>query len=214
MPHRKGRKHGKGGVDSATIPFHYCLANSFVAGVFGFNLQPTNIPRLLLEADVWCHFRIRKFSFRLLPTSPVTVAQGAGYVGGVEDTPPATYIQIAELIPSCLKGVGQTVPTNWVHVPRSDLAGPFPWYKAIPGSADATEESPGVVVVVGTGTETFNLEMKGVFEFKTAVNAANTPAALNARRIIREERLRVMRAKERDSLMRVLSTPTHDMKSP
>jgi len=128
-----------------------------------------------------------------------------GYIGGVEDTPPATLQQMAELITSCIKGVGQTVPTNWVHVPRIDLAGPFPWYKTVAGTADPTEESPGQVVITGSLTEAYIAEYRGVFEFKTSVNSANTPLNAKYRALMREERLRLMAERERDSILKVLS---------
>ncbi len=206
MPQRR-RKGGKASRDSCTMPFHVTTSGALAAGVYSFAVQPASFPRVQLEADVWAHFRVRKLSFRQLPTSPITVGQIAGYVGGIEDTPPATAVQVSELLPSCSKGVGQTTPTNWVHVPRADLAGPFPWYKSQPGTADPTEESPGQIVVVGTGTEAYILEIKGVFEFKTSVNSGNTPLSLKLRAMIREERLAYVREKERLALLRVLKTP-------
>lgn len=207
-----GRKGGRG--DGAVIPFHISLAGSLAAGAFSFNLNPSAINRLLIEADAWAHFRVRSFSFRLLPTSPSTVAQAAGFVGGIQDTPPASYLQVSELLPSCVKGVGQTVPTSWVRVSRMDLAGPFPWYKTIPGSADATEEAPGAVIVIGSGTETYNIEMKGKFEFKTSVNSGNTPLSADLRARIREERALLMKQKERETLLKILSITTMQKTAP
>lgn len=189
------------------MPFHEVSSGAFAAGVFTFLVNPAAFPRVILEADVWAHFRIRQFSFRLLPTSPSTVPMAAGYIGGVEDTAPSTLVQVSELLPSCIKGVGQTTPSNWVRVPRADLAGPFPWYKTVLGTADPTEESPGQFVCVGTGTEAFLVEFKGVFEFKTSVNNANTPLARELRARIREERIKVVRDSERAALLKVLSTP-------
>lgn len=212
MPGKRGRKGGMG--DGAVIPFHISLSGSLAAGAFSFNLNPSAINRLLIEADAWAHFRVRSFSFRLLPTSPSTVAQAAGFVGGIQDTPPASYLQVSELLPSCVKGVGQTIPTSWVRVSRSDLAGPFPWYKTIPGSADATEEAPGSVIVIGTGTEAYNIEMKGKFEFKTSVNSGNTPLSAELRAKIREERQALAIRKERDILLRILSTTSLQKSQP
>lgn len=203
MP-RKGRKGGRS--DACIIPFHISLSGALSAGLFSFNLNPSAINRLLIEADAWAFFRVRSFSFRLLPTSPSTVAQAAGFVGGIQDTPPATYLQVSELLPSCVKGVGQTTPTMWVRVAKSELSGPLPWYKTIPGTADPTEEAPGSVIVVGTGTETYNIEMKGKFEFKTSVNSGNTPLSADLRARIREERALLYKQREREILLRILST--------
>jgi len=206
MPKGRGRKGNRS--DGAVIPFHISLSGSLAAGLFSFNVNPSAINRLLIEADAWAHFRVRSLSFRMLPTSPITAAHAAGYVGGIQDTPPATYLQVSELIPSTVKGVGQTVPTPWVRVGRADLAGPFPWYKTIPGTADATEEAPGSIIVIGTGTEAYNLELKGKFEFKTSVNSGNTPLSAELRARIREERINAYRVKERDILLKILATDT------
>jgi len=188
------------------MPFHYSQTGVFVAGLFGLGLTPAIFPRVALEADVWAHFRIRKLAFRLLPTSPSTVAQAAGFIGGVQDTNPSTFAQVTELLPSCVKGVGQTVPSSWVHVARSELAGPFPWYKTVAGSADATEESPGTISIVGTGVESFIIEFKGVFEFKTGVSQSNTPVQLKLRELVRKERVELMRRLEREAILKILST--------
>lgn len=195
------------------MPFHYAQQGAFVAGVFNSLLTPALFPRVALEADVWAHFRVRKLAFRLLPTSPSTVAQASGYIGGVQDTNPSSYTMVTELLSSCVKGVGQTTPSNWVHVSRKELAGPFPWYKTVAGSADATEESPGSICTVGTGTEAFNLEFKGVFEFKTGVNSANTPLEVKLRELVRKQRVDMARAAEREVLLKILSTASDSQKT-
>jgi len=204
MPGKKGRKSGGGG-DSCKIPFHYCFNQALVAGVGGTFLSPAAFPRLAVEADAWAHFRVTRLSLRLHPTSPKTVAQVAGFVGGVQDTTPGTFAAVSELLPSCVNAVGSTHPSEWVHVSRSELAGPFPWYKSVAGTADATEEAPGSFVVIGTGTETFTLEFRGVFEFKTAVATVNTPVALVARQQLHAERVSLERAFARESLLRILN---------
>jgi len=79
------------------MPFHSISNGSLAAGVVSFPLAPLAFSRVTLEADVWAHFRVRKLSFRLLPTSPSTATQAAGYVGGVQDTTPATLLQVVEL---------------------------------------------------------------------------------------------------------------------
>lgn len=204
MPKRRGR-NGGGKVDSTIVPFHYINSSQFAGGILTFFLIPAAFPRVLTEADAWCHFRVKKLSMRLLPTSPSTVPQALGYVGGVEDTPPANFSQVSELIPSTVKGVGQTTPSSWVHVPKSDLAGPFPWYKTIQGTADPTEESPGAIIAVGTGTEAVIIEFKGKFEFKTSVATANTPMQLQLRECVRRERMLNAQIVERDRILKILA---------
>jgi hypothetical protein len=101
-----------------------------------------------------------------------------------------------------------------VNVSKSDLAGPFPWYKTVVGTADATEESPGLVTIAGTGTDPFVAEFRGVFHFKTSVATANTPMALNLRRRIHEERALGAIIAQKNVLMRILSTGTTPAVSP
>jgi hypothetical protein len=201
----KGRKGG-GGRDSCKMPFSYVVSGTFTSGLFGLALTPAAFPRVAVEADVWAHFRVSKLSFRLLPTSPITVPQAASFLGGVQDTNPSTFAQVTEILASCSKGVGQTTPSSWVRVSKSELAGPFPWYKSVAGTADPTEESPGTISIVGTGTETFIIEFKGVFEFKTSVATGNTPLAIRLRELVRKERIELAQRNERAVLLKILST--------
>lgn len=207
MPSRKGGRKQGGGRDSAVMTFHYTFSAALVAGAVAINGTPATLsPRATIEADAWAHFRLKKLRFRMLPTSPITAPQAAGWVGGIQDTPPTTFATIAELVPSTVKGVGQTVPSPWVNVPKSDLAGPFPWYKTVAGTADATEESPGAIYLVGTGTEAYILELKFTIEFKTAVSSLNTPLFLQLKEAVRKERVDRTRRAERDVLLKILGT--------
>lgn len=174
MPKRNGK-----GKDSLTFTFHtIVLANTGVGGNNNFLVSPnvTLTPRGLIEADTWAHFKVTKLRFRLHPTDTAIDSDVVcGYVGGIQDATPATIAEIGELIPSTLLGAQTTVPTEWVSVSGSELNGPFPWYKTIPGSADATEEAPGRIVLASTTISAgFSLELRGEFVFKTAVAAANT----------------------------------------
>lgn len=205
MPN-KGRKSG-GRRDSCSVPFHFCFNQALAAGIGGSPFTPSIFPRLAVEADAWAHFRVTRLSFRLHPTSPKTVAQAACFIGGLQDTPPGTFSAISEVLSSVVNAVGSTAPSEWCHVQKSELAGPFPWYKSVAGAADSTEESPGSFQVVGTGTETFTLEFRGIFEFKTAVATTNTPVALAARQQLHMERVNAERALARSTLLRILNTP-------
>jgi len=202
----KGRK-GVKGKDSCFMPFHFYNRNVFTGGTVAILATPATLStRAGVEADAWAHFRIPKLSFRLHPTGSIAADQACGYVGGVEDTPPSTITQVGELIPSTVLASDTTVPTEWVHVPRSDLAGPFPWYKTVAGAADPIEESPGALIVAGTGTDAFGLEIRGVFEFKTSVATANTPMQRQLHARLREERLVGEVARSRELLLKILGS--------
>ncbi len=188
------------------MPFHYVFTQTLVSGAYSFNLQPANFPRVGTEADAWAHFRVKKLSFRLHRTALINGPQMGCYVGAVEDNTVATVASASEVLPSTFLSPVQVAPTEWVHVPKADLAGPFPWYKTISGTADPTEESPGQFAVVGTGTDTFYAEFRGTFEFKVSLATANTPAALKLRAEVREARARKYIESERAILLRVLSS--------
>jgi len=198
--------------DSQVLPFRALLATTLTAGTFNFNLNPSSLAsfatRVGVVADSWCQFRIRSLRFRLrIPPAGAgfTAQQAAGFVGGVQDTPPATVATVSELLPSCLLDLDQTVPSDWVRVSRGDLAGPLPWYKSIAGAADPTEESPGLLCIAGAGSNSAALEIEGVYEFKAAAATANTPVAVELMKEIRLERMRLQRERERISLVRVLA---------
>ncbi len=190
-----------------TVAFHYLLQATAAGNVYAFNFQPSaNFgTRIGAEADAWAHFRVNSFKFRLHPFGG-SGSKAAGFVGGVQDTAPGSLAQISELIPSVVHNTSTTTPTEWASVSKSELAGPFPWYKAVAGGADATEEMPGQMCVWTSGaTDSFWLEMRGVFEFKTAVSTGNTPA--NVARILaeREARLEALRVRQREHLLAVLA---------
>jgi len=190
------------------MPFHFVYNNALAAGLSVVTCNPAGLsPRSLIEADAWTHFRLRKLKFRLLPpTAAPAQVQAAGFVGGIQDTPPASLSNVVELLPAAVLGSRQTVPTAWISPSKSELAGALPWYKTIQGSADPTEEAPAQLVVAGTTTEGYVLEVSGVFEFKGAVATANTPAAIKLREELRVLRLARVDAVERERLLAVLGT--------
>jgi len=206
MSQRNARK------DSQVLPFRAHLSTTLTAGTFNFNLNPSSLAsfatRVGAVADSWCQYRVVKLRFRLrIPISAgITNQQAAGFVGGVQDTPPSTVATVSELLPSCLLDKNQTVPSDWVKVSPADLAGPLPWYKAIAGAADPTEESPGLICIAGVGTDTALLEMEGVYMFKAAAATANTPAAVELLREMRLERSRQQRERERLALIKSLAS--------
>lgn len=198
-------------VDSCVMPFRNVILAAVSSNVSNTLLSPNAAlsPRMFAEAEAWAHFRVRKLKFRLHPRNATTNDQAAAFLGGVQDTLPTTVAIGVELISGVFSAGDSTVPTNWVSVPRSQLAGPLPWYKTIPGTADATEEAPGYLVVQSGGaTDNYALEVVGEFEFKTSVNTANTPLARNARIAVVEERVRLGQLAAKERLLKVLATPT------
>ncbi len=209
----------KGSRDVCEVQFHGIIAATLTAGVQQLLLNPSvlsgvGMSRLGTVADTYAHYRVKQLAFRLMPGAARSNDMAAGYVGGVQDTPPSTNAQVMELLPACYLGLSQTVPTEWVRVPKADLAGPLPWYKSLTGGADATEEQPGAIFVTAVAaTDPFDLEIRATYEFKTAVAPANTPAAVAARRTIREERIALERKRESGAVLGLIAkaavgTPT------
>lgn len=195
--------------DSCVFPFHTVTQGALAGGTAFSLVSPSTFmsPRALIEADAWAHFRLKALKFRLHSNDTITAMLSAGFVGGVQDTAPSSSSQISELIPSCFRGIQQTVPTDWVHVSQSELAGPLPWYKTVAGTADATEEAPGYICLGGSATSAYTIELRGVYEFKTSVATTNTPMEVELRRRIREERRRVADLAERTKILQVIATP-------
>jgi hypothetical protein len=198
--------------DTEILPFHTIVAGSLTSGTVAIQAAPQGLSgRAATVADAWAHFRLKKLKFRLHPTASHTAGLAAGYVGGVQDTLPSTVATIGDLLPSCVRGNGSLtmVPTEWVNVPRSDLAGPLPWYKSLAGAADPTEEQPGYLVLGSAGTtDPYILEIRGVFEFKTAVAAANTPSLVALRAKVREDRILLQKDLEKRRLLAALTPLT------
>lgn len=197
--------------DVTMFPFHTLIPFSG-AGLPNLSPNSTISARAATEADAWAHFRVLKFKFRILPvvqdlTAANTGTAAVGYCGGVQDTAPSAITDIMQLLPSVAITSSQQCPTNWVKVPALDLKGPLPWYKTIPGTADSTEEAPGQLVFNSgiTNSPTLQIEVKGVFEFKTSVATANTPAAIKARKVLHDYRVQTVDNDERERLIKLLA---------
>jgi hypothetical protein len=174
--------------------------------LFSLALFPTRGAAL---ADQYTHVRFLKMKFRLHVPNVAPASQPAmmGYIGGVQDVAPATVAQIGELLPSTVFGSRQTVPSNWVNVPRADLAGALPWYKTIAGGADATEEAPGYICFFAGTTDILLYEIFARVECKTAVAAGNSPVEVELREKLRLMRLQSAVDSSRKRLLGVLSPP-------
>lgn len=201
------------------VPFHNFIPVSANATTTSsqVNLSPNSSisPRALAIADAWAHFRMRNFMFRVLPSPVIADADtesmviDVGVMGGIQDSIPLAGVSIRELIPSTHLNSGMSVPTQWVNVPKPDLRGPLEWYKTIPGTADPTEEAPGLLVYSMTGTGsvayTILIEVRGVFEFKTAVATGATPLMRELLSRLHEEKERVVREREKNQVLRTLA---------
>ncbi len=226
MPRNKQQPRGAMlDKDSVVLVFHTILDVTSTTNASQVNVSPnaTISPRALVEADAWAHYRVRRFAFRILPfrefpvaSDPGGVEVAVGYVGGVQDSPPNTSANIMELLPSQFMSYHQTVPNAWTNVPAKDLAGPFPWYKTIPGTADATEEAPGQLCISLTAatSATYHVELMGEFQFKTSVSSGNTPLAAEYQAWLRAERRRKVDEAERAKLLSVMATPTASVPAP
>jgi len=195
--------------DSQLLPFHVCQAAALSSGTALITGNPAGIGgRSLIEADAWSHFRFRKLKFRLAPGTTTVGSIAAGWVGGIQDTPPATFATVMELLPSTFTKGNLTVYSEWVNVTKADLQGALPWYKTIAGAATDVEEQPGQLVLAGSASDSYFLEIKGVIEFKTAVASGNTPAELVLREKLRAERINRHLAHEQQRVVALLAGPT------
>lgn len=197
------RSKGKiGKADSQLLPFHGVSTNALVGGQFTFPVSPNGlssiVSRVQIEADGWAFFRLRSFKARIHRISTIASIQTVGYVGGVQDVLPGSTSEVGSLLPSTVLAANATLPTEWIVPSKLEMAGPFEWYKSLPGMADPTEEAPGVLVICGATTEAFCVEIRGVIEFKTAVSTVNTPEILGLRNMLRdlERKERLRRQKE------------------
>ena len=191
------------------MPFHGYVTAALVAGLANYQVSPTGLAgvclRMNTEADAWSHFRVKALAVRLHRNNATTGAQAIGYVGGVQDTLPASVQQVAELIPSAISGDQITIPGEWVRPTAKELAGPLPWYKSINGAADITEEAPGYIVIAGSGVEVYSLEIRCTIEFKTSVATANTPAEIRLLSQLRAMRLANAQGRARNAVARLLT---------
>ncbi len=199
--------------DNTVVPIHALLQTTLGGGgTFGTGLNPNLLgtlcsQRLLVESDAWAHYRILDFKFRI-HRDVCTGLQAVGVVGGVQDTNPGTVQQIMELLPSTVMLANYTKPSDWITVSKSELAGPLPWYKTVPGTADTTEEYPAALMMFGPATDVIDVEIIARYEFKTSVSPANTPEEAQLVARLREIRKQQAIRTEKSRLLQVLTGPT------
>jgi len=188
------------------MPFHSYLTGSIGGAGTVINVNPTGITGpILTEADAWSLFRMNELQFRLIRSAAVATTQVACYTTTIQDTNPGTLTQSLQTINTTVLAGAAVLPSPWSSPSRKDLAGPFKWYKAIPGAADPTEETAGQIIINGTAADTYQLEVRGVVSFQGAVSGGNTPEELQARLVLRNARIKREQDMARRAIMRVLS---------
>ncbi len=197
---------GRSGSDTVSELFTVEISGALAAGVAVLAVAPVAsfCPRASAIADTYAMYQVRKLRFRLLKVT-VTGTMAACYIAGITDNGPATVTAASESHAHVFNTVSQVVHSNWVKVPRGDLRGMHPWYKTVPGTPETAEESAGSIYFVGTGTDSYAIEMQVQFAFRDAVSTTDTPVAVELRRLLREEIWRARREKERKELLTQLA---------
>ncbi len=171
------------------VCFHANYLGTLAAGVGSFNLSPSLIPHTAIAsmADAFELYRVTKLSWRLHRVSSTN--QSAAFYPDITDTPPNTLDQAGENITASLLSSSQTVPSDWSTVNPSSMTA-LKWFKTIQGTMDSFDEIQGIIYVTGSTTESFLLEVKGVYEFKGQADPGNTPEMREKRRLARLDRQR------------------------
>jgi hypothetical protein len=129
--------------------------------------------RLTAMADVFEEYRIVELQYRFRAFANTSAM---AYYPGVTDNTPTTVAQVQEVVESvAFITANETCPTSWVQVPKGILRGYQDWYKTVPGTTDAAQEIQGNVL--GVGSSTAQIEIRGLCEFRASAVAANTPEA-------------------------------------
>jgi len=182
------------------VPFHK-IALISLATPQALPVQPTQLgAHASGVADQFEEFRITQMKFRLHPNGTGAVAMG--FLPGISDTAPNTVPLIGNALASTIVTDSSTKPSEWVSISKSDLAGASNWYKSVAGVQDAWDEIPGYFyLAAATSTATY-YELRGVVEYKGAVDNTNTP----------QERARIQRERERKKLLDLLRPVLSDEK--
>jgi len=177
------------------VPFHYISSTTLSSGQGSVAVAPVNgfSPRLLAIADTYALYKMEKLEYRLIAnTSSQTVLYTMSYIPGVVDTPPASSAAASENLYTACLGVRQTKHSEWMKIPPEILSGYLPWYKAVTGTLDVSEEYQGVLYFTGTSAETVYWEIRGVCVFKNSVPEGSTPM-LRQKKLDEIERERILR---------------------
>jgi hypothetical protein len=83
----------------------------------------------------------------------------------------------------------------------------MPWYQTQQGTFTNVEEIPFTLVFSGSATGIILVDTAFTVQFKAQVSASNTPASLELRRRLKEERRASALRHEQGRLLSVLSPP-------
>ncbi len=172
--HSSSANHSDSGM--TVLPFANSFSVTLASGAATLEIAPptTSATRVTQTADAFEFYRITKLSYRLRRTNQ-TQPIAATWVAGLVDNVPATVSQITQSPYYTLLMASDTLPSNWVRVPRSALKSYAVWYKTVSGTIDTGEEVQGKIFLCGNAAENVYVDVKVVYEFKMPVNTGITP---------------------------------------
>lgn len=174
------------GLNITRTRFHALTTSTLSSGGSSQSVGPGLNSTLTAMAAVYELYRVSKLRYRLHPNASQSTALIAAYYPEAQVTIPSID-QNSENIDCCMLFEDTTVPTPWHNVPRSRLKGQIDWWKCVPDAGASEFEIQGIIVLTGTGTDAFRLEMDGVVEFKNPIPAA-AAAAVHKQRAMDEVR--------------------------
>ncbi len=200
----------KKGSKVAKEECHFFSAQTLSAGAQQLQLTPSSMGTSIQSvSDGFALFRIRSLRFRIFA---FTGGCAAGVITSNPNAGPTGSRAILMELPDAVNHEAslQTVPTEWIHVRKATVAGPFEWYHTRAGTYDVTEYVPCTMFFVGSGTNVVNVEIRCMFEFKDPVPTSSTPMAVTLRKQIRlaedEEVVRAVRERTLRGLLGLKSS--------
>jgi hypothetical protein len=172
---RRGARRSSRSISITRVPFHHVVSAALSSGSANVAIRPSsgNLGAASAMYTAFDLYRLRKLRFRLLPNTSMGTAQVAGFYPEAVVTNP-TIANGSDCIDSCYVNNDMTVPSRWVNVPAVRIKGQVDWYKSQPDAGDIDLEDAGNICVSGTTTETYYLEVEGLWEFKNPNNPAIT----------------------------------------
>jgi hypothetical protein len=170
---RRGARRSGQSNSITRVPFHHVVSAALASGSANLAVVPSsgNLGAAQYLYSAYDLYRIRKLRFRLLPNTSMGTAQVAGFYPEAVVTNP-TIAAGTDCLDSCYINNDMTIPSRWVNVPPTRLKGLIDWYKCQPDAGDVDFETMGNILVSGTTTETYYLEVEGLWEFKNPNSAS------------------------------------------
>jgi len=179
MPNRNRRRPRarakRSGSNISPVRFHALLTGTLgaVTGDFTSIIAPRNSNFGVDEvSDQFDLYRLKQFRYRIHPMDPTdTTNQTAAWIPDIDVQTVTTAQNSTNPLSAC-----QTpfcgVPSRWIRVPPSMLKGMLDWYKCSTDAGATEFEDQGILLIAGGLSDTFRVEVDGVFLFKNPVNAA------------------------------------------